>query len=782
MGAAQLRQLVSRRVVFLDGGMGTMLMKLGMPPGENPERWASRNPCKLKLVHRSYVDAGSDVVLSCTFGGNARRLGEPPERLNTVLAECLLDAVGSRAIPAASMGPTGELMYPMGELRWKDAYAAYRHQADALARAGLDVFFLETFSDPRELKAAVLAVRDACPHGFISAQMSFDDHGCSLAGTRAEALAVLMEQLPVDAVGANCSVGPGSLAAITSKIRANTVKPVSIEPNAGLPDEAGIHTMGPEAFAAGCDDIVWNGASIIGGCCGTGPDHIRALRDLVGRREPGAAPKRPFRALTSIDRIVPLGREPVLVGESINPTGRPALKRAIGSGDAGFVVSAAGSQRDAGVLDVNLGLERMLPEGFVSEVFARLAVGPPVSVDLSEPRNIELAFRESGGVNLLNSLTCREDFIAERVETLRRHGGFAALLPMGPDGLGRTPAERVALVRRGMAMLAEHGIPRWRVVADPVVMSAASGADPSVTERTLRRMNRLGWLTIAGVSNVSHGLPARRAMNLAFLARLAGEGLDLAIADAARPESLLAARGGRLLSGRTVPSMETEPAHEPGSPSDPLQEAILGGDTRAALMHAREMLAKGSPPSVLVEASLQRAMTRLGELFRRKMVFLPHLIAGAEAARALTDLLRPLMANVRAMNRGTVILATVQGDMHDIGKNLVGLFLEWAGFRVVDLGMDVPSRTIVEAAVSESAVAIGLSALMSTTASRMDEVIRLLRQRGLDIPVLVGGAVVTGEYAESIGAVYSREAFGAAEALERVLGRPPRPGTCGQGS
>ncbi|MFO7627185.1 MAG: homocysteine S-methyltransferase family protein [Candidatus Fermentibacteraceae bacterium] len=770
MGAAKrLVNILSRRVVFLDGAMGTMLMKSGMPPGACPERWAAENPGKLEDIHKNYVLAGSDVVLSCTFGGTRSRLGESPERMNSVLARCLLKAVDGRAIPAASMGPTGILMHPLGGLRWMDAYNEFHAQAKALVEAGLEVFFLETFSDPRELKAAVLAVRDACPHGFISAQMSFGEDGFSLTGTSAKALAAFAQQLPANAVGANCSVGPDSLASVVKAIRAHTSKHVSIEPNAGMPDSSGRHNMPPEAFASRCDDLVWSGASIIGGCCGTGPEHIQALRALVGKRKRERTPGTLPRLLTSMTSVVSLGGELVVVGESINPTGRNGLKDAIRAGDTGYVLSAAAGQPAARVLDINLGLERMIPDGFVTDLFAGLSTGPPISVDLSDPWNIELAFRELGGAGILNSLTCDPDFIGKRVGTLLRHGGYAVLLPMGPDGIPESPVDRVAMIKRGMSVLSEHGFPEWRVIADPVVQSLASGADPAVTLKTLAMMKKRRWLTIAGVSNVSHGLPGRRAVNMAFLSRLAEGGLDLAIVDATRPETRLAVRGGQVLGGRVSAVEDMELPDDSTTPAGSIQEAILRGDVRETLGQAERLLARGTDPSDLIDEHLQKAMAKLGRLYEEKKAFLPHLIAAAEAARALTELLRPLLKTGREKSRGSVVLATVKGDIHDIGKNLVALFLEGAGYDVIDLGRDVPALRIVEAVRETGANAVALSALMSSTASRMEEVVGLLRESGLRTPVIIGGAVVTREFAVQIGALYSREAFGVVKTLEEVL-------------
>jgi len=340
---------------------------------------------------------------------------------------------------------------------------------------------------------------------------------------------------------------------------------------------------------------------------------------------------------------------------------------------------------------------------------------------------------------------------------------------MGPDGIPDSPVDRVAMIRLGMEFLSEHGFPGWRVIADPVVKSLASGADPAVTLKTLYLMKKKRVLTIAGVSNVSHGLPGRRAVNMAFLSRLSEGGLDLAIVDATRPETRLAVRGGQVLGGRVPAVEDIELTDDSSMPAGSLQESILRGDVRETLAQAECLLSRGTDPSSLIDEHLQKAMAELGRSYEGKKAFLPHLIAAAEAARALTELLRPLLRTSPERSRGTVVLATVKGDIHDIGKNLVALFLEGAGYNIMDLGRDVPAPRIVEAVRETGAIAVALSALMSSTASRMEEVVALLREDGLKTPVLIGGAVVTGEFAEKIGALYSREAFGAVKTLEQAM-------------
>ena len=777
VSARMLRELLEKRVAFLDGACGTRLQALGMPAGVKTELWALEHTDLVRRMHREYADSGADIVLCCTFGGTGHALGEAAlvERTNRALASAALEEVGDRTVVAASMGPTGGIMYPAGELSWREAYGQFGRQARALASEGIDVFFLETFSDPRELKAAVLAVRDSVPEAFISAQMTFGEGGRSLAGTPPLALAALAGQLPADALGANCSTGPAALLPVIQEICRYAEKPVVVEPNAGLPVK-GRYEMDAHRFAGWAEDLAWAGASIIGGCCGTGPEHIRAMVELVGQRPRAEVEVERLRMLSSADRVVPLGTGLVSIGERVNPTGRKPLKRAIRAGDVGQVVSAARAQEPADVLDINLGLERMVPGELVPELFARLSSGQPISVDLSTPKLIEEAFRQLGGIGLLNSLTATREDIEAKARILLRHGGYAVLLPLDENGLGSTVEERMAKVRRGLDLLEEQGFPRWRVVADPIVQAVSAGNDPRLTLRTLKELKEMGLLTVAGVSNVSHGLPARGGVNAAWLAMLARAGLDLAIVDVLDAHVSASMGGARLLCGDLSPSefsdrhsseTDDEGEGESRTPEQELSTSIRRGDSSGASRLAAELLAGGMAPADLVKGCLAPAMERVGRLYSRRKLFLPHLVAAAEASRAVMERLEPLLAAQGGEPRGRVVLASVKGDIHDIGKNLVGLFLSNAGWQVHDLGCDVATERIVSEARRLKADVVALSALMSTTAPRMEEVIRQVRSGGIDCRVIVGGAVVTEEYARSIGADgYAPDAYGAVALLE----------------
>ena len=770
--AGKLRELLGTRIAYLDGAMGTMLMKHGMPPGVSSEMWAFQHRSILRSIHESYIEAGSDIVLACTFGGSLFNLKDQCSSVNSALAETVILAAEGRAIPAASIGPSGKLIYPVGEVSWTDVYNGFLVQARALTDAGISVFFLETFTDPRQLKAAILAVRDCCPDGFISAHLTFAETGRSGAGTSPTALAVLCEQLAVDAVGANCSTGPEGLLPVISQLAATSTKHVTVEPNAGLPDSRGNYSMTPELFADATEEMAWAGASIIGGCCGTTPEHIRAVRNSAGIRSREKIPHEPVSAFSSVDRVVSMGGAMLMIGESINPTGRGDLKKAIRSGDHNFVVSMAHHQEKADLLDINMGLERLVPPELLYRVIAGLCTGAPLSIDLSRPDMIEIAFQEMGGIGLLNSLMSSDEHIAARVPILLRHGGYAVLLPMDEHGLSDLPEKRLQVIKRGIQILKDHGFPRDRVLADPIVKAVATGADPETTVRTLRLFKEEGLHTIAGVSNVSHGLPHRSGINAAFLSVLAGNGLDAGIVNVNSSFTEAITAGAGVLSGRVDPGDIPIPDSEIQLQENQfalLERALIKGNSTGVEQAAVKLLEDGSSANDIVKNGLAPAMDRLGHLYAVKKLFLPHLIAGAEAAKTLMRTLEPHLMGKETNSPGTIVLATVKGDIHDIGKNLVGLFLKNAGFNVIDLGKDIDSQEIVEAARLNNADLIALSALMSTTASRMEEVISLLNEEELNIPVLIGGAVVTGEFAREIGATYGGDAYSAVETARKLL-------------
>ncbi len=774
--AQRLRQLLNERIVFLDGAVGTELINHGIPPDVSAEEWAAAHPDVLRSIHREYADAHADIVLTCTFGGTAAKLGNSDNvrQMNSLLAKTAIDEVGDRVMVAASIGPTGNMIHPSGSMTWKDAYNLFSEQAEALSTAGIDIFFLETFSDPRELKAAILAVKDADPDAFISAQMTFGSGGLSLSGTSPTALALLMNQLPVDATGANCSTGPEELLPVIQEMARFCEKRITVEPNAGLPVD-GHYEMSPARFAEWMEDFAWSGASIIGGCCGSGPEHVREYISLLGRRPSKTMNTEKFQALTSVNRIVPMKERMLSVGESINPTGKKQLQKSLSASDFLGVISLARAQGRADVIDINLGLEEMLPEGLVHELFSRLSLGSPLSVDLSDPVNIEEAFSELGGIGILNSLTASEEYILDRVDTLLRHGGYAVLLPIDENGLGETPSERLSKIEKGISILKKAGFPEDRVIADPVVSPISTGADFGITLETLTLLKDRGLLTIAGISNISHGLPDRSSINSALLAAMAAHGLNIAIIDVLDSMVLGVHRSSQILLGNLEPVERRLPELDAQGISPDfmgiLRKNIIIGDRRQTESAGRELLESGVSANEILEIGLAGAMEKVGDLYRRRKLFLPHLIAAAGASKTLTTLLEPhLEKDVTVEFRGRIIVASVRGDIHDIGKNLVALFLENAGFEIIDLGKDVHADTIVEKAEEIDADIIVLSALISTTAPEMKKITALSKEKNLKARILVGGAIITEDYAKSIGADgYARDAYQAVLEAKRLV-------------
>ena len=774
--ARKLLDLLQKRLVFLDGGTGTELLRRGMPSGVPTAEWAASNTEILRAVHSDFAEAGADVVLTCTFGAAIVNLKttDSVKDINHRLADTAINAVGDKAIVAASIGPTGRLIHPSGTMTWKEAYHLFCVQARALADAGIEVFFLETFSDPRELKAAVLAIRDNAPDSFISAQMTFDSGSLSLSGTSPTALTVLANQLPVDAVGANCGTGPAELLPIIQEMVRFSSKWVTVEPNAGLPVD-GVYEITPERFAMWLEQFARGGAAIIGGCCGTSPAYVREYVSLLKGRSVVESHIEPLQLLSSVDRIVTIGDRMLTVGESINPTGKKNLQNSLSKGDFFSVISLARAQGRADIIDVNLGLEKLLPEGFVHEIFSRLSIGLPLSVDLSDPGNIETAFSEMGGIGILNSLIATKQYIGARVNTLLRHGGYTVLLPIDEDGPGKTAEERLNKLEKGIAILGSHGFPESRIIADPMVKPIGTGADSSLILDTLRLFRRRGLLTIAGISNISYGLPDRSSLNAALLASLGSSGLDMAIVDVLDRKVLEMHRNTQILLGNIEPVERRLPELDPQGISPDfmgiLIKNIIIGDRRGTEETGRELLESGRTAREILEEGLSPAMEKVGDLYNRKKLFLPHLIASAGASNVLTKLLRPYLEKDKVPQcKGKVVLASVRGDIHDIGKNLVGLFLRNAGFEVLDLGKDVHADEIVSKAVETSADIIALSALMSTTAPEMEKVISLVKSRGVSIRVMVGGAVLTEDYADSIGADgYASNAYGAVQTASSLM-------------
>lgn len=775
--------LESGRVLLLDGAMGTMLQAAGLPLGMAPELFCLERPDILLGIHESYIRAGADIVTSCTFGANPWKLppGQDVAAINRRLAGIAREAAsraGRRVFVAGNVGPSGHFTKPLGDLEPADLVAGYARQIEGLVAGGADLIFVETQFDLAEARGAAMAARSVCDLALM-VSMTFED-GLSLTGSTPEIFAESMQNLSVDALGANCSLGPAEMLPVVRELLASACCPVMAEPNAGLPILRGKETvfpLGPEPFAEKTMEFARMGARILGGCCGTSPAHIMALRRLLEVfSEP---PKKAGGAgsavcLSSRSRLVRLGGGyPFqIIGERINPTGKKALAGELQKGSFAEAVRLADAQLESGanVLDVNVGAplvdERELLPALARTLVSRLDM--PLSLDSSDAAAIEATLPYCPGSFLVNSLSGERDKMELLGPLCRDYGAPFILLPLRGPKLPESARERREILEMLLLRAEELRIPRRLVLVDVLAMSAA--ASPGSAGESLamiRWCSANGLPTTCGLSNISFGLPARDLLNATFLSMCAGAGLSSCIANPSAPRLREAFDAMRLLQGHDsnaagfiagygdwkpqtgIAAGSSLEAKKAGS----VGEAVLSGDMEGIVPLVRGELDKGREAYAIVSEELIPAITEVGNRYERKEYFLPQLIRSAETMQKAIGYLEPeLKKRPDAEKRPVIVLATVEGDIHDIGKNIVALLLENHGFDVIDAGKDVPAETIVGCAESHNASLIGLSALMTTTMVRMEDTVRLVRDRGLPIRILVGGAAVTPEFAARIGA------------------------------
>lgn len=785
-GGNRLKKLTLTNILILDGAMGTMLQAQGLPPGVCPESWNLDHPGAVQTVHEQYLAAGATVIQTNTFGANRFKLAE--YQLQHQVAAIIEKAVGlarkaarSRALVAVSLGPTGLLSPPLGTTSFQQFYDAFAEVAEAAWRAGADLISIETMTDLIEIKAAVAAVRTVTPLPVL-AQMTFEPSGRTLMGVEPETAAIVLSAAGADAVGANCSGGAAELLTVIQRMAEVTGLPLVVQPNAGLPrliEERTCYTQTPAEMAAFVPALVEAGAWIIGGCCGTTPEHIRLLARAAEPYAPKIRQQSGPAALSSRSRYLLVGSPHPLafIGERINPTARKKLAADISQRTYELVLAEAREQVAAGaqLLDVNVGVPGIDETVAMAEAVVRIqaATDVPLVLDSTSPAAIEAGLQAFAGKPLINSVNGKPDSL-EAILPLARHYGAAVLgLTLDESGIPETAVDRLRVAQRIVARALELGMKREDVFIDCLVQTA--GAEQSRIVETLQCLQlvkaELGVSTVLGVSNVSHGLPRREILNAGFLAMAFAAGLDLAIAnpyDQRMSETLAAAnvllgrdRFCRSYVSRFQESGSQEPPIRPGEAAaaggePPIQQliaaAVVKGEQERIVALVEKGIEQGVPPLDLVNQSLIPGIEEVGRRYETNQYFLPQLILGAETMKSGFERLRPLLQDSQRSPAGTIVLATVEGDIHDIGKNIVAVLLENYGFRVIDLGKDVPAAEIVAAAEREQAELIGLSALMTTTMPRMADVIALIREKKLASKVIIGGAVVTAEYARRIGA------------------------------
>ncbi|SHG98791.1 methionine synthase (B12-dependent) [Thermosyntropha lipolytica DSM 11003] len=830
--------LLKQRILLLDGAMGTMLQANGLKPGECPEWFGVNNPEVLGEIHYRYIEAGADIIQTNTFGANRFKLMEygledKVYEINSEAVRIAKEKAQGKALVAASIGPTGKLLKPIGDVSFDDLYAAFKEQIVACARAGADLISIETMTDIGEMRAALIAAKYNTDIPVI-AHMTFEKDGRTMMGTDPVTALIILEALQPLAIGANCSGGALQLLPVIEEMNRYSSVFLSVEPNAGLPalvDGKTVFPDTPEEMAEYALLLRDAGANIIGGCCGTTPEHIKAIAEVLKGLSPLPREKKRIFAFASRSRHVIIGPPYPLafIGERINPTARKKLAQDIKEGHMAMVVEEAKKQVESGapMLDVNMGVPGIdEKEAMKKAVIAiQAVVDVPLSLDSTHPEAIEEGLKNFVGRALINSTTGEEKNLAKILPLAKKYGAAVLGLCLDENGIPPTAEERVKIGHKIYNEARKYGLRDEDIYLDSLVKTAS--AEQREVMETIKGLTlikeELGVGTVLGVSNVSHGLPSREVLNSTFLAMALAAGLDLPIMnpfdsrmmDVVRAAAVLLNRdadckefisfykGSRAEASREVAAIrhplcrecnipdlvarmakgEAEKGAKEGKTSLPAEEkegslikirnAVLEGNVEGIIPLLEEALEKEKvEPLTIINNALIPGIEKAGELYDRKEYFLPQLMRAADAMKTAFSYLKPMLAEESDAQRGVVVLATVEGDIHDIGKNIVGVMLENYGFKVIDLGKDVKAKDIVDAAQREKADIVGLSALMTTTMPRMKEVIEEVKKRGLSCRVMVGGAVLTQEYADSIGADgYSEDARSAVLLAQQLMQR-----------
>jgi 5-methyltetrahydrofolate--homocysteine methyltransferase len=794
----KVQNLLRKQVIVLDGATGTELQKRGLPSGVCPEIWCLENPDIISDVHASYAKAGAQIVYTCTFGANRFKLKQYGVKqdvysVNRELSRLAKKACGKKALVAGDIGPTGLFVEPFGPLAFEEAVDVFKEQVRGLIDGGCDLIVIETMIDIQETRAALLAVKELADI-FTIVSMTYEKDGHTLGGTPPESALVTLQSLGADVVGCNCSAGPEQMIDFIAAMRPYATVPLLAKPNAGMPRLEGLKTvfdMDAKSFAAFGRKLATAGANLLGGCCGTSPAHIQALASALAGRKPASPRRQSLSALSSARSFLAIREdEPLyLVGERINPTGKKALQQELTEGKLSIIRQMAQEQeaQGASLLDVNIGQPGIDEIQTIKNVIGLLSTTSrlPLAIDSSRVETIEAALRIYPGRMLINSISGEKEKLARLLPLAARYGAMFILLPLTDGDIPQTAKKRQAVIESIFRKAGKFGFTKDDFIVDGLTMAVAS--DAQAARETLAT---LAWCkktfkckTILGLSNVSFGMPGRPWLNAAFLAMAQYCGLSMAIANPAGVEFMNVKKAGDALTAREKASTHyiqhfTQTPATPAAPQTPASQlkaeekvaaAIQDGDRERICALIDEALQSGISASRLVDDFMIPAIVRVGELYEKKIYFLPQLMAAAEAMKKALAHLDPLLKKTAATGKGKVILATVRGDIHDIGKNIVALLLKNYGYCVIDLGKDVPDQTILDAARKEKPDVIGLSALMTTTMVHMKDVITLARAQGLQTDFLVGGAVVTRDYARSIGAHFARDGVEAVKVVGRII-------------
>ena len=783
--------------VYLDGGMGTLLQEKGLMPGEYPERWNITHPEAITEIHKSYFDAGSNVVATNTFGANALKFSD--SELDEIIGAAFANAKAAKdsslgkqeKFIALDIGPSGKLLKPYGDLDFEDAVEIFAKTVRLGVKHGADLILIETMNDSYETKAALLAAKENSNLPIIVTN-AYGEDGKLMTGATPEAMATLLCGMGADAIGANCSLGPKQLCPVIEKLLEYSSVPVVLKPNAGLPKLSGTKTVfdvTPHEFASEISALMELGVRVVGGCCGTTPDYIRALVDLIKDITPKPVEKKEITAVCSYTHAVSFGKMPVLIGERINPTGKKRLKEALLSDDFNYILGEAVGQAECGadILDVNVGLPNVDEEAMLKKVVGEVqsVVNLPLQIDTANYLAMESALRRYNGIALINSVNGKTESMEKIFPLAKKYGGVIIALTLDENGIPTSADGRVEIAKRIIAEAKRHGVDKSRLIFDTLALTISTGADAAkVTLQALRRIRtELSCHTSLGISNVSYGLPVRDTVNAAFFTMALTSGLSAAIINPYSHEIMKAYYAYRALAGLDAGCADYIKASEAFAESaatvaapaarsreefhTELSSAIARGLCDKARGLTKELL-KTVEPLEIIEKEIIPALNKVGEGYENKTVYLPELLMSAEAAGSAFEVIRESMPkDAKSEAAVKVVIATVEGDIHDIGKNIVKLILENYGYGVIDLGKDTPPERVADAVLESGAEVVGLSALMTTTLPAMERTVEILRQRYPKVKIMVGGAVLTKDYADKIGAdKYAKDAMDAVRYLE----------------
>lgn len=788
-----IRDFIKNNIVYLDGGMGTLLQKSGLQPGELPERWNISHPEVIKEIHKSYYDSGSNIVNTNTFGANSLKFGT--DELSEIIYHAVKNADEARKASsgkqekfiALDVGPTGKLLKPLGDLDFEDAVKAFAEVISLGVKYGVDLITIETMNDSYETKAAVLAAKENSDLPIIVTN-AYGENGRLMTGADPAVMAAMLEGMGVDAIGANCSLGPKQLMGVMDELLKYCSVPVAFKPNAGLPKSDGkvtYYDVDAEEFAQDIKLAVANGVRIVGGCCGTTPEYIKKVCELTRDMRPKEIEKKTYSVCTSYNKAVFFGEKPILIGERINPTGKKRFKQALLENDIGYILQEAVNQQTKGVhvLDVNVGLpgidEAQMLTNSVCEL--QCVTDLPLQIDSSDPVAMESALRRYNGKAMINSVNGKEENLNAIFPLVKKYGGFVVALTLDEKGIPSTVDGRMKIARKILLTAALYGINKKDIIFDPLAMTVSADKMSAVTtlETVKKITEQLGCNTSLGVSNVSFGLPSRDLVNAAFFTTAMENGLSAAIMNPYSERMMEAYYSFNVVKGLDENCMnfinfasrqEVQPTAKQES-SLTLKEAIEKGLKEKASEITTAMLGNSAPLDI-VNAHVIPALDNVGKRFEEKKLFLPQLLMSAEAAKASFEVIKATMsADGSSVKKGSIVIATVHGDIHDIGKNIVKLLLENYGYNVIDLGKNVPPETVLKAVTDNHAPLVGLSALMTTTVPAMEETVKLIKENAPWCKTVVGGAVLTQDYTDKIGAdKYAADAMETVRYAESVIG------------